>query len=72
MVTSPNHEVARWLTEKLEPVRHRLATHMLNSFNHIKNVVKSLDLICLRTNILLFDTINKICEVFRHLPVVFI
>ncbi|VDO77259.1 unnamed protein product [Schistosoma margrebowiei] len=55
MVNSPYHKVARWLADKLEPLRQRLATYTLkdsfvfaDSMNHI-NIV---DIICQHPDIL--------------------
>ncbi|VDO66433.1 unnamed protein product [Schistosoma margrebowiei] len=78
MINSPYHKVARWLADKLEPVRQRLATYTLkdsfvfaDSMNHINIAGKftiSFDVTSLFKKIPLLETIDIICQHSDILP----
>ncbi|CAH8643572.1 unnamed protein product [Schistosoma mattheei] len=78
MINSPYHKVARWLAEKLEPVRRRLATYTLkdsfqfadrlNRTNVADKFMVSFDVTSLFTNIPLLETIDIICQNYDLLP----
>lgn len=69
---SPYHSVAKWLAEKLEPVRKALCPHslrdtfdfvsMVSNINVNKNLMCSLDVNSLFTNVPLIETVEFICE----------
>ncbi|VDP40779.1 unnamed protein product [Schistosoma margrebowiei] len=72
MVNSPYHKIARWLADKLEPLRQRLATYTLkdsfvfaDSMNHINiagKFMNSFDVTSLFTKIPLLETKDIICQ----------
>nr|CAH8822876.1 unnamed protein product [Trichobilharzia regenti] len=78
MINSPQHKVARWLAEKLEPIRQRLGVHTVkdsfhfsesvNHMNVLNNFMVSFDVTSLFTMIPVNETIEIICQQSDLLP----
>ena len=72
MTNSPYHSTARWLTQLLEPVRHKISTRSLKDTFECVDIIEqintkgksmfSFDVTSLFTNVPLIETIEYICD----------
>ncbi|CAH8579694.1 unnamed protein product [Dicrocoelium dendriticum] len=79
MVSSPQHLIAQWMVEKLEPLRKTVCTYCVkDTFEFIEKIrdvnlnnkwMSSFDAQSLFTNIPLLETVEYVCELVRQLPV---
>ncbi|CAH8603506.1 unnamed protein product [Dicrocoelium dendriticum] len=79
MVGSPQHLLAQWMVNKLQPLRDMVCTYCVrDSFEFIEKISElnftnkrmiSFDAQSLFTNIPLLETVEYVCELTRQLPI---